>query len=235
MARSETGGEWLMAQTQDIVFLFDVDNTLIDNDGIQNALREELARLMGPAVSERYWAILEELRATLSYVDYIGSLQRLRLEYMHDPELQTMSGWLLDYPFPERVFPGVNDVVDHVAQWGLPVILSDGDAVFQPRKVSKSGLRALFEDRVLIYVHKQTELAYVEERYPARHYVLIDDKLNVLDDVKKILGDRVTTVFPKQGHYAFDPKILDAHPPADITVERIADVMSHDFSHLKTR
>jgi len=235
VARSETGGEWLMAETNDIVFLFDVDNTLIDNDGIQNALREELARLMGQAVSDRYWAILEDLRASLSYVDYIETLQRLRLEYLYEPKLQQMSGWLLDYPFPERLFPGVKEVVAHVAQWGLPVILSDGDGVFQPRKISNSSLRTLFDDRVLIYVHKQKELAHVEERYPARHYVLIDDKLNVLDDVKKILGDRVTTVFPKQGHYAVDPAILNAHPPADIAIERIADVMRLDFSHLKSR
>lgn len=224
-----------MAQTQDIVFLFDVDNTLIDNDGIQQALREEIAQTLSPAASDRYWEILEELRASLSYVDYLETLQRLRLEYMHEPQWQRISGWLLDYPFPTRLFPGVGDVVGHVAQWGLPVILSDGDAVFQPRKISRSGLREVFGDCVLIYIHKQKEIAHVQQRYPARHYVLIDDKLNVLDDVKAILGDDVTTVFPKQGHYAFDPEILDTHPPADITVERIADVMSHDFSHLKTR
>ena len=221
-----------MAEHHDVVFLFDVDNTLLDNDTVQAELKSHLAEAYGSAARDRYVAILGQLVNDLGYTDYLGALERLRVEMMHRPEVLRMSSWLVDYPFANRLFPRALEVVRHVSQWGLPVILSDGDAVFQPRKVERSGLWKAFEDRVLIYIHKEQELAYVERLYPARHYVLIDDKLRILATVKKAWGDRVTTVFPKQGHYAVDPSILAEYPQADLEIDKIGDLLRYDRSKL---
>lgn len=218
----------LVTATHDIVFLFDVDNTLLDNDRVQAHLSEHLAENYGEAARDRYWEILRDLVAELGYVDYLGALERYRLEALHRPEILRMSSWLVDYPFAERLFPGAIEVIEHAKRWGPSVILSDGDAVFQPRKVERSGLWQAVEGRVLIYIHKEHELNYVERLYPANHYVLIDDKLRILDAVKKIWGKRVTTVFPKQGHYALDPQALAAYPPADIELARIGDLLNYD-------
>lgn len=207
----------------DIVFLFDVDNTLLDNDAIQDELKAHLAESYGAAARDRYWQILEELRSELGYVDYLGALERYRVEALHRPELLRMSNWLVDYPFAERLYAGALAALDHARGFGPTVILSDGDAVFQPRKVERSGLWRAVEDRVLIYIHKEQELADVERFYPARHYVLIDDKLRILTAVKAIWAARVTTVFVRQGHYAHDKEALARYPSADITIERIED------------
>lgn len=210
----------------DIVFLFDVDNTLIDNDQIQADLRDYLHGHYGAATCDRYWAIFEELRSELGYADYLGALERYRVEDLHRPQLLRMANWMVDYPFADRLYPGALEAIGHVRQWGPTVILSDGDAVFQPRKVHRSGLWQAFEDRVLIYIHKEQELDDVERFYPAKRYVLIDDKLRILHKVKSIWGERVTTVFPRQGHYALDPAIITAYPAADHTLERIGDLTS---------
>ncbi len=196
----------------DIVFLFDVDNTLLDNDRIQDDLRGHLAERFGERTRDRYWEIFEDLRGELGYADYLGALERYRVEDLHDPRLLLMSSWLVDYPFADRLYPGALDAVRHVQKWGRPVVLSDGDAVFQPRKVERSGLWKAFDGAILIYIHKEEELDDVERLYPAKRYVLIDDKLRILAAVKKVWGDRVVTVFPKQGHYANDPKALAAIP-----------------------
>ncbi len=208
----------------DIVFLFDVDNTLLDNDLIQSELHDHLGWHYGPAVRDRYWAIFEDLRTELGYADYLGALERYRLEDLHNPMILRIANWLVDYPFAERLYPGALAAVAHVRQWGPTVILSDGDAVFQPRKVMRSGLWQAFDDRVLIYIHKEDELDDVERYFPAKRYVLVDDKLRILDAVKKLWGQRVTTVFPRQGHYAFDPAILAEFPAADHTIEHIGDL-----------
>jgi FMN phosphatase YigB (HAD superfamily) len=220
----------MMSKPLDIVFLFDVDNTLIDNDRVQADLKEHLEQAYGAAARDRYWEILEKLRNELGYVDYLGALERFRIETIHRPDVLRMSSWLVDYPFAARVYPDAFSAVKHVQQWGTAVVLSDGDAVFQPRKVERSGLWRAFDNRVLIYVHKEQELDDVERFYPADHYVLIDDKLRILAAVKKIWGERVTTVFPKQGHYAHDPKILSEFPPADIKLARIGDLITCDLS-----
>jgi FMN phosphatase YigB (HAD superfamily) len=219
-----------MIQTPDVVFLFDVDNTLLDNDRVQAHLKEHLAQTYGEAARDRYWEILGELVSELGYTDYLGALERYRIEAMHRPEVLRMSSWLVDYPFADCLYPDALEAVKHVAQWGTTVILSDGDAVFQPRKVERSGLWHVFQDRVLIYIHKEQELEYVERLYPANHYVLIDDKLRILTAVKKVWGERVTTVFPKQGHYAFDPSILAEYPPPDIELAKIGDLLTYDLS-----
>src|SRR6516225_4783729 len=196
-----------MSKTTAVVFLFDVDNTLLDNDLVQSHLKEHLADAYGASARDRYWDILEGLRSELGYVDYLGALERFRVEEIHRPDVLRMSNWLVDYPFADRLYPGALDAVKHVQQWGTIVILSDGDAVFQPRKVERSGLWQAFNDRVLIYVHKEQKLDDVERLDPAAHYVLIDDKLHLLDAVNKIWCERVTTVFPKQGLYVFDRPI----------------------------
>jgi FMN phosphatase YigB (HAD superfamily) len=212
----------------DLVFLFDVDNTLLDNDSVQDELSEHLAQNYGVAARDRYWEILRALVDELGYTDYLGALERYRLEALHCPKLLLMSSWLVDYPFADRLYPAALDVVRHVQQWGPAVILSDGDAVFQPRKVERSGLWREVDGRVLIYIHKERELDDVERLYPAKHYVLIDDKLRILAAVKQIWGTRVTTVFPKQGHYALDPQIVATNPPADIELARIGDLAASD-------
>lgn len=218
--------------TPDIVFLFDIDNTLVDNDRVQADLKQHLATTYGPDARDRYWEILEQLRTELGYVDYLGALERYRLEALHRPEILRMSNWMIDYPFADRLYPGAMDAVRHVRQWGLPVVLSDGDAVFQPRKVERSGIWKEFEGRVLIYIHKEEELDDVERLFPARHYVLIDDKLRILATAKKIWGDRITTIFPKQGHYALDPAVLTQYPPADVELAAIGDLVKYDLNQL---
>ncbi len=219
-----------MTNSNEVVFLFDVDNTLLDNDRVTADLRRYLEQKFGPEVRDRYFTIFEELRAELGYADYLGTLQRYRLEAMCDPQLLMMSEYLVDYPFANRLYPGSLDALEHIRQWGPTVILSDGDVVFQPRKARRSGLWDAVEGRVLIYIHKELMLEDVERHYPARHYVMVDDKLRILAAMKNVWGDRLTTVFPRQGHYAHDPQIIASSPPADITIERIGDLVNYDLS-----
>jgi FMN phosphatase YigB (HAD superfamily) len=221
-----------MSTPDEIVFLFDCDNTLLDNDRIQEDLRAHLAREFGPENRDRYWKILEALRAELGYADYLGALQRYRLEDLSDTRLLLMSLFLIDYPFASRLYPGALDAIRHLRTMGLTVILSDGDVVFQPRKIERSGLWAAVEGRVLIYIHKEDMLDAVAQRYPARRYVMIDDKLRILAAIKKAWKDRLTTIFPRQGHYALDPGNIAAYPPADITIERIGDLVNVDLAML---
>jgi FMN phosphatase YigB (HAD superfamily) len=213
-----------------VVFLFDVDNTLLDNDQVQFDLRDHLAEDYGPLARDRYWTLFEELRSQLGYADYLGALQRYRLEALHDPKVLRMAHWLMDYPFADRLFPSALEVVRQAQHHGMAVILSDGDAAFQPRKVARSGLWRAFDGHVLIYIHKEQELECVERLYPADHYVLIDDKLRILDSVKQVWRDRVTTIFPRQGQYAYDKTVLATYEPADIAVDRIGDLLEHDLS-----
>jgi FMN phosphatase YigB (HAD superfamily) len=220
-----------MTQPARVVFLFDVDNTLLDNDRIQRDMSDYLAQTFGAEARDRYWVIIEELREQLGYVDYLGALERYRVEQMHRPDLLRMSNWLVDYPFADRLYPNALAAVAHVRQWGTPIILSDGDAVFQPRKVERSGLWRAFDNHVLIYIHKEKELADVERLYPADHYVMIDDKLRLLTAIKTVWRDKVTTVFPKQGHYAHEPDLASKYPPADIEIKSIGALLNVDFGH----
>jgi FMN phosphatase YigB (HAD superfamily) len=224
-------GDNAMSAAADKVFLFDVDNTLLDNDRFQDDLKGELTRAHGETACERYWAIFEQLRGELGYADYLGALERLRIERLHDPMLLPTANWIIDYPFADRLFPHALKVVEHVRQWGTPVILSDGDAVFQPRKIARSGLWDAFKGNVLIYVHKENEIADVERWHPAAHYVLVDDKARILAAVKAIWGDRVTTIFPKQGHFALQEPPRDG-ASVDLAIDRIGDLLGHDLSKL---
>jgi FMN phosphatase YigB (HAD superfamily) len=219
-----------MTNSNEVVFLFDVDNTLLDNDMVTADLRRYLEQKFGPEVRDRYFTIFEELRAELGYADYLGTLQRYRLEAECDPKLLLMSEYLVDYPFANRLYPGSLDALEQVRQWGPTVILSDGDVVFQPRKIRRSSLWDTVEGRVLIYIHKELMLDDVERRYPARRYVIVDDKLRILAAMKNVWGDRLTTVFPRQGHYALDPKVAAAYPAADITIERVGELVNYDLS-----
>ena len=221
-----------MTSRNEVVFLFDVDNTLLDNDRVEDDLKNHLEREFGAESRDRYWTIFEELRAELGYADYLGALQRYRLEDLCDPRLLMMSSFLVDYPFASRLYPGSLDALEHVRSWGATVILSDGDVVFQPRKVQHSGLWEAVEGRVLIYIHKEQMLKDVEHRYPAHHYVMVDDKLRILTAMKKICGSRLTTVFPRQGHYALDSKNVATYPPADFAIERIGDLVNYNLSTL---
>jgi FMN phosphatase YigB (HAD superfamily) len=216
-----------MTEKHELVFLFDVDDTLLNNDHVERDLRHHLSNSLSPQARERYFQIFEELRAELGYADYLGTLERYRLEALHDPRVLRMSCWLVDYPFAQRLYPDALAAVEHVRRWGVPVILSDGDAVFQPRKIERSGLWDAFKGHVLIYIHKEKMLGDVECFYPAQHYVMVDDKLRLLSAIKDIWKERVTTVFVKQGHYANDPATKDRYPPADIHLDRIGDLLNY--------
>src|SRR6185369_4393891 len=209
-----------------------VDNTLLDNDRVRDDLLRHIEREFGAERRARYTAIFEQLRAELGYADYLGALQRYRAEVADDPRLLMISAYLVDYPFANRLYPGSLDAVERLGEWGPTVILSDGDVVFQPRKVQRSGLWEAVDGRVLIYIHKEQMLDDVERRYPAKRYVMVDDKLRILAAMKAVWGERVTTVFPRQGHYAHDPQVVATNPPADITIERIGDLAADDMAAL---
>lgn len=230
-----------MTMPQDTVFLLDVDNTLLDNDHIIADLRAHLEREFGAASASQYWKHFEALRSELGYADYLGALQRYRLDSEHgvgtgdDPRLLQMSSYLIDYPFANRLYRRALEVIARLNTFGRTVILSDGDVVFQPRKVQRSGLWDAVDGRVLIYIHKEEMLDAVQKRYPARHYVMVDDKLRILSAMKKIMQHRLTTVFPRQGHYAHNPAIIAAHQSADLSVERIGDLLDIDIGEVLWR
>jgi FMN phosphatase YigB (HAD superfamily) len=215
------------------VFLFDVDNTLLDHDRVTADLRRHLESEVGPERARHYWEIFESIRAELGYADYLGALQQYRLKYPHDSHLLAVSYFLIEYPFAERLFPHAMDVVARAKQHGPAVILTDGDVVFQPLKIYRSGLFDAFGGNVLIYVHKEKELADVEQRYPAEHYVVVDDKIRILAAIKQVWKSRVTTVFVRQGHYARDAAELAKYPSADLRLERIGDLLDYDLSALR--
>ncbi len=208
-----------------IVFLFDVDNTLLDNDAIINELGEFMTKTLGVAHNRRYWEIFEQCRNELGYADYLGTLQQYRRETPHDPQLTAISSFLLNYPFKTRLFEHAISVLHYVREFGSAVILTDGDVVFQPLKIQRSGILNAVLGKVLIYVHKEKEMQDAVLRYPADHYVFVDDKIRLLTAIKEILGDRVTTVFPRQGHYAFADDVAK-YPAADFTINHISEMLT---------
>lgn len=221
-----------LAANPSTVFLFDVDNTLLDNDRVADDLKRYLDTKVGTGCAGRYWEIFEELRTELGYADYLGALQRYRIERPRDPQLLAVSHFMINYPFANRLFPESLDVVAHAQRLGRAVILSDGDVVFQPRKVDGSGLHEIFEGHVLIYIHKELELDDVEAKYPAAHYVMVDDKVRILAALKQHWGARVTTVFPRQGHYALDAVQVARYAKPDITIERIGELQKYSLEQI---
>lgn len=225
-----------MKTSQEVVFLLDVDNTLLDNDQVIADLQGHLERQIGVASASRYWVIFEALRGELGYADYLGALQRCRIDAERrgcdDPDLLQMSAFLIDYPFAKRLYPYALDAVRRLNAFGLTVILSDGDVVFQPRKVQQSGLWDAVGGRVLIYIHKEQMLDAMQRRFPARHYVMVDDKLRILAAMKKVMQQRLTTVFPRQGHYALDPANVASYPAAQFELERIGELVDFDIQAL---
>ena len=214
------------------VFLFDVDNTLLDNDRVTEDLKQYLNKKVGIGSAGRYWEIFEELRTELGYADYLGALQRYRIERPRDPALLAVSYFMINYPFANRLFPESLDAVAYAKQLGRAAILSDGDVVFQPRKIDRSGLFESFEGHALIYIHKELELDDVEAKYPAAHYVLVDDKVRILAAIKKHWGARVTTIFPRQGHYALDTGEVARYPKPDITIARIGELQKYSLQEI---
>jgi FMN phosphatase YigB (HAD superfamily) len=222
----------LMTSPSDMVFLVDVDNTLLDSDRVAADLSQYLFGTFGRAYHDRYSALLAQRSRALGCPDFFGALQECRAEHQGDVQQMELSSWLLDYPFAERLYPHALNVLDRFRAWGPTVILSDGDAVFQPRKIARSGIRAAVNGHVLVYIHKEEMLDEVARRYPGRHYVLVDDKLRILSAVKQAWGERVTTVFVQQGRHAHDPRILAENPPADIAVASIGDLLRMDLAGL---
>jgi FMN phosphatase YigB (HAD superfamily) len=218
-----------MSTPADVVILFDVDDTLLDNDAVQEDLSAHLERTLGAAGRDRYWAIFEALRSELGYADYLGTLQRYRLEAQEDSRLLTVASFLLDYPFASRLYRGALAAIAHMQRLGTTVILSDGDVVLQPRKIQRSGLWEAVQGRVLIYIHKEQMLEAVARHYPARHYVMVDDKLRILAAIKQHWGSRVTSIFPRQGHFAHDAAATAAYPAADLSIDAIGDLPGYDI------
>jgi len=216
-----------------VVFLFDVDNTLIDNDRIVADMMSHLERDIGHQQAQRYWEYFEQLRTELGYADYLGALQRYRVNHPRDFKIIAVSYFLMNYYFANRLFPCSLDLIERYKQYGETAILSDGDMIFQPLKVERSGLREAVDEKVMIYIHKEQELDDVKARYPADHYVLIDDKVRILDAVKKAWGARVTTVFPRQGHYATDANEVAKYMAPDVTVDRIDELRDYDLARLR--
>ena len=214
-----------------LVFLFDVDNTLLDNDRVADDLKRYLTKEVGEERQQQYWQFFEELRVELGYADYLGALQRYRIHHPRESHVLAVSSYLVNYPFANRLFPGSLDALEHARSLGLTVVLSDGDVVFQPLKVHRSGVFEAVDGRILIYIHKEQELDDVEQRFPAQHYVLVDDKVRILTAVKQQWGGRVTTVFPRQGHYALGPDVA-RYPPPDLTIGCIGDFVSFDAATL---
>jgi len=219
-----------MPNEHERVFLFDVDNTLLDHDRVSAALRKYLLTEVGKERTDCYWSIFEELRSELGYADYLGALQQYRVEFPYESHILALSNFLVNYPFANRLFPRSLDVIEYFQQYGAVVILTDGDAVFQPRKIERSGIGEAVGNNILIYVHKEQELHDIERRYPAEHYFLIDDKIRILTSIKQQWADRVTTVFVKQGHYALDTEAVAAFPSADIEIANIGDLLDYGIS-----
>jgi FMN phosphatase YigB (HAD superfamily) len=217
----------------ELVFLLDVDNTLLDNDRFGQDLGERLEQSFGASETRRYWAIFGQLREQLGLADYLGSLETFRTGLDDHPDLLAMSEFLLEYPFSARLFPRALDAVAHLATFGRPAVLSDGDVVFQPRKIQRSGIWDAVEGRVMIYVHKERVLGKVQQRFPAKHYVMVDDKPNLLAAMKSTMKDRLTTVFVRQGHYALAAESKSVEPAPDMTIERIEDLINHTPSDFR--
>ena len=219
-----------MLSNGDVVFLLDVDNTLLDNDRFGADLGAHLEQAFGADQRDRYWAVFAALREELSYADYLATLEKFRVGLDDNPDLLQMSSFMLEYPFADLLYPRALDAIAHLSTLGLPVVLSDGDVVFQPRKIQRSGIWNAVQGRVLIYLHKEGALDGMQRRYPARHYVMVDDKAQLLAAMKRVLGQKLTSVFVHQGHYAAQSANTVIDPPPDLEIQRISDLLNLHLS-----
>lgn len=219
-----------MLSPGEVVFLLDVDNTLLDNDRFGADLGARLEQSFGEDQRDRYWALFAALREEVSYADYIGALQRFRVGLDDNPDLLQLSSYMLEYPFANRLYPHALEAIAHVGTLGQAVVLTDGDVVFQPRKIQRSGIWDAVQGRVLVCVHKEHAIDAMQRRYPARHYVMVDDKMQLLTQMKHALGRNLTTVFVHQGHYAAQSTRAPTEPLPDLEIERIGDLLDHDLS-----
>ena len=221
-----------MTKNQKLVVCFDIDDTLLDNDQMEADLSEFLMKTFGANGRDRYHELFEATRSEFGYADFLGASERFRMDDIHEPLAYDLSNWLLDYPFPTRLYPHALDAIESVKPFGTPIIVSDGDGVYQPHKIARSGLQEIFQKRVLIYIHKENEIADIERHYPSAHYVFVDDKIKILSSLKEQWGDRVTTVFVTQGHYANDAALRAQYPEADVTLDGVGDLRGIDLSQL---
>ena len=224
-----------MLNAASTAFLLDVDTTLLDNDRFAADLGDRVESCFGAAQRARYWDIFAQRRTALGLADYLGSLQEFRVGLDDDPQLLDMSQFLLEYPFTSRLFPRALEAIAHLRTLGSPIVLSDGDIVFQPRKIQRSGIWDAVEGRVMIYLHKEKVLDHMQRRFPAKHYVMVDDKANLLAAMKSVLGGQLTTVFVRQGHYALAAESNSVVPAPDLVIERIADLLNHNSTDFKVR
>jgi FMN phosphatase YigB (HAD superfamily) len=209
-----------------LAFLLDVDNTLLANDEVKEDLDHRLRKVLGNELTARFWETYEQVRHEQGVVDIPLSLTRLRAEVSEsqlDKQTYQQVHAIFDtYPFFQRLYPHVIETLHYLRTLGLTIIVSDGDQYFQEEKIVNSHLAEAVEGRVLIYIHKQQHLEEILQRYPADHFVMVDDKAGILADCKALLGNRLTTVFVKQGKYAQEP--LPTHFVPDITIEHIGDL-----------
>lgn len=212
-----------------IVFLLDVDSTLIESDRFAADLSARLEEGFGEAGRRRYWTLYSQRRERLGYADYLGALQDFRTVIDDSPALLHLSGFMLDYPFAERLYPQALAAIAHLATMGTPVLVSDGDMVLQPRKIQRTGLWNAVEGRVMICLHKDLQIDRILQRFPAAHYVMVDDKPLLLAAFKRQLGKRLTTVFVRQGHYAMESELLVIAPAPDIHIRQIGDLCGLAF------
>ncbi len=206
------------------VFLLDVDNTLLDNDQVRTQLEAAVTDAVGPARATRLWEIYEAVREELDFVNFPETLERFSRECDEVACLGRLSSILYGFPFAECLYPGALQAIHHVKSLGLPVILSDGDQLFQRYKIRAAGLETAVDGRVLVYVHKEQSTDDIRKRYPATHYVMVDDKPRIHTAMKAVLGDQVTTVMVCQGKYAADPAQHD-YPDPDVTLDSIQDLV----------
>ncbi len=213
---------------QRIVCFLDFDNTLFDNDGLKADLNQQLSKVLTPAQVQRFWELYEQERHEEGTVDYPATMERFRSEI--SPALADRVWSLIwDYPFATRLFPGSLAVLAHLtALRARPSVVSDGDPLYQPHKIALSGVAAAVQDRVKVYIHKQDHLQEILAWQPADHYIMVDDKAQILADLARLAPGTFTTVHVKQGHYATAP----ADPAPDIELAHISDLLQYDLDRL---
>lgn len=218
-----------MSRIAPVAFLFDVDNTLLDNDRVRAELAETIERIVGPERGEAFWESYEQVRRDRDYVDYPNTIARFGRAFPDEVGYPDVADAILGYPYRAAVFPGAHDVLRQAQRVGPVAILTDGDPVYQPAKVARAGLTEAIDGPVLVFDHKEQHLAEVERRVPAERYVMVDDKPRILAAMSDRLGERMSTLHVCQGRYAHAAE-HDEFPDADRTVDAIAELLDVDLA-----